>query len=207
MHQRALGCVVLLIGLGMCGCTSLSTTPVGAPAIRCIFDTDCKIEVSDLVDTFMVPLASGSGRLQSRSQPPGEAGTLGAGVYAHEYRVDLTPVGALTGIVCVRSLSLDFGPVHALDYDSDGSTEDVYIITSGGLGTVAPSAASQDSGRVTFTFQPGVCPGNAPGNGETSYFFGLGSDSPSGPVTATLTFDDGSSVTVAARSPAGPAGP
>jgi len=207
MHKRAFLCVSLLIGVGMCGCTSLSTTTVGAPAINCVFDTDCKIEVSDLVDTFEVPLASGSGRLQSRSQPPGEAGTLGAGVYAHEYRVDLTPVGALTGIVCVRSLSLDFGPVHPLDYDSDGFTEDVYIVISGGLGTVAPSAVSQSNGRVTFTFQPGVCPGNAPGNGETSYFFGLGSNSPASPVIATLTFDDGSSVTVDAHSPAGSAGP
>ena len=201
MLKRAFPLVVLLLAAGASGCRSLTIAPVGAPAINCVFDGDCTIEVTDFVDEFTVPLASGNGRLQSRSQPPGEAGTPGAGLYAHEYRVNLTPSGALTAIVCVRSLSLDFGPIKRLDYDADGDLDDVYVVTSGGLGTVAPSAARQRGGRVTFTFQPGVCPGNAPGNGQTSFSFGLASEHPAGPVTSTVRFEDGSSTTVDARSP------
>ena len=201
MLKRAFPLLVLLLAAVASGCGSLSIATVGAPGINCVFDTDCTIEVTDFVDEFPVPLASGDARLQSRSQPPGEAGTAGAGLYAHEYRVNLTPVGALVGIVCVRSLSLDFGPIAPLDYDGDGDLEDVYVVTTGGLGTVGPSAASQSGDRVTFTFQPGVCPGNAPGNGETSFFFGLASSQPAGPVAATVGFDDGTSTTVDARSP------
>lgn len=71
--------------------------------------------------------------------------------------MDLTPVGALTAIPCVRSLSPDFGPIEKLDYDGDSDLDHAYVVTSGGLGTVGPSAASQSGDRVTFTFQPGVC--------------------------------------------------
>jgi hypothetical protein len=202
MLERALALVALLVfGAGASGCGSLTIATVGAPAINCVFDSDCTITVSDFVDEFGVPLASGDARLQSRSQPPGEAGTAGAGLFAHEYRVDLTPTGALTAFVCVRSLSLDFGPIERLDYDGDGDLDHLYVVTSGGLGTVAPSSASRSGGRVTFDFQPGVCPGNAPGNGETSFFFGLASADPAAPVEATVRFDDGSSTTVDARSP------
>ena len=202
MLARAFIVLVLVIaGAGASGCGSLAIAPVGAPAVNCVFDTDCTITVSDFVDEFTVPFASGDARLQSRSQPPGEPGTAGAGLYAHEYRVNLTPVGALTTVVCVRSLSLGFGPIERLDYDGDGDLDHVYVVTSGGLGTVAPSSASQSGGRVTFTFQPGVCPGNAAGNGETSYFFGLASQDPAGSVEATVGFDDGTSTTVDARSP------
>ncbi|MCI0346804.1 MAG: hypothetical protein L0221_15380, partial [Chloroflexi bacterium] len=92
-------------------------------------------------------------------------------------------------------------PIERLDYDGDSDLDHLYVVTSGGLGTVAPSSASRSGGRVTFNFQPGVCPGNAPGNGETSFFFGLASEDPAGPVEATVRFDDGTSTTVDARSP------
>ena len=49
----------------------LGIATVGAPAVNCVFDTDCTITVSDFVDEYPVPFASGDGRLQSRSQPPG----------------------------------------------------------------------------------------------------------------------------------------
>jgi len=202
MLERALALVaILLLVGGAFGCGSLTVANVGAPAINCVFDTDCTITVSDFVDEFTVPVARPDARLQSRSQPPGEAGTPGAGLYAHEYRVDVTPAAGTTAIVCVRRLSLDFGQIERLDYDGDGDLDHVYVVTSGGLGTVAPSSASRSGGRVTFTFQPGVCPGNAPGNGQTSFFFGLASSDPAGPVEATVGFDDGTSTTVDARSP------
>lgn len=200
-HRASRLLVVLALGFAIGGCRSLTIASVGAPAVNCVFDTDCTITVSDFVDEFAVPAASGDARLQSRSQPPGEPGTPGEGLYAHEYRVDLTPVGALTGVVCVRSLSLDFGEIARLDYDGDGRSEDVYVVTSGGLGSVGPSSASKNGNRVTFHFVPGVCPGNAPGNGETSFFFGVASTRPPGPVTALIRFDPGASTAAEARSP------
>jgi len=46
--------------------------------------------------------------------------------------------------------------------------QDVYVVTSGGLGSVGIASAEQTGGMVTFNFAvAGVCPG------QTSYFFGL----------------------------------
>jgi hypothetical protein len=189
-----------LLAVTTSGCT-LSIATVSAPDINCRFDHDCTITVEDSVGAIPVPFGSGEGRLQSRTQPPGEAGTPGAGLFAYEYRVDLTPVGGLTAQICVNKLSLDFGPIERLDYDRDGDLDHVYVVTGGGLGSVAPSSARRSGDRVTFSFSPGVCPGNAPGNGETSYFFGLASQDPAQPVTATVSFSDGTTAAVAARAP------
>ncbi len=191
---------VPLLALVASGC-SLHIASVSAPDINCIFDNDCKITVDDSTGAIPVPAATPDGVLQTRTQPPGEAGTAGQGLYAYEYRVDLTGVGALTAQICVDGLSLEFGPIEALDYDVDGDLDDVYVITAGGLGSVAPSSASRNGNRVTFSFNPPVCPGNAPGNGETSFFFGLASADPHQPVSATVGFTDGTSAPVPARAP------
>ncbi len=191
---------VLLLVLAAPGC-SLNIASVSSPDINCRFDNDCTITVNDSIGAIPVPLATPDGRLQSRTQPPGEPGTPGQGLYAYEYRVDLTPAGALTAQICVDSLSLDFGAIEPLDYDVDGDLDDVYVVTAGGLGSVAPFRARRNGDRVTFTFNPPVCPGNAPGNGETSYFFGLASTDPHQPVSATVGFTDGTSIEATARAP------
>lgn len=191
---------LLLLLLAASGC-SLSIASVSAPDINCRFDTDCTITVNDSLGSIPVPAGTPQGRLQTRTQPPGEPGTDGAGLYAYEYRVDLTPVGGLTAIVCVDSLAVDFGPISRLDYDGNGSLDDVYVVTGGGLGSVAPTSANRSGNRVTFHFNPPVCPGNAPGNGETSYFFGLASTHTDHPINATVHFTNGTSASVPARAP------
>jgi hypothetical protein len=192
------------LGLAASACGSLRIVPVSSTDLNCRFDTDCTIDVSDFVDTFEVPFGSGEARLQSRSQPPGEPGTPGHGLYAHEYRVNLTPVAGLTALICVQSLAFDFGPVQRLDYDFDGTLDDVYVVTQGGIGSVGPSAASRGGDRITFSFEPPVCPGSSPGRGESSYFFGLASTDPAGPIVAAVGFSNGESATVDAHSPGGP---
>lgn len=202
MSRLARLALPLVALVAVSGC-SLSIATVSAPDINCRFDADCTIPVeNDLVGDFAVPAASGEGRLQSRTHPVGEPGTPGEGLYPFVYRVDLTPVGALTAAICVRSLSVDFGPIERLDYDEDGDLDHIWVTTGGGLGTVAPSSASRSGDRVTFNFAPpGVCPGNSPGTGETSYFFGLASTRDDGPATATVGFSDGTSATVDALAP------
>lgn len=201
-NRRAVTLVALvLLGTGASGCRSLTIVPVTAPDINCVFDTDCTITVSDSVGAISVPFASAGGRLQSRTQPPGEPGTPGQGLYAYEYRVDLTQAAGLTAVICVDRLTIEFGPIERLDYNRDGRPDDVYVVTGGGLGSVAPSAVSQSGRNVTFRFQPGVCPGNAPGNGETSFFFGLASTTPARPIVSTVGFGNGSSAGVDARAP------
>ena len=202
MSNRPLVPVALvLLTANAAKCQTLSIVEVAAPDINCVFDTDCTITVSDTVGPIPVPLATAGGRLQSRTFPPGEPGTAGEGLFAYDYRVDLTPAAGLTAQICVNRLTLDFGPIERLDYNRDGRPDDVYVVTRGGLGTVAPSSATQSGRNVTFNFSPGVCPGNAPGNGETSYFFGLASQQTARPIVASVRFSDGSLASVDACAP------
>ena len=167
------------------GC-SLKIVEVGAPAINCKFDTDCTITVNDFVDTFSMPASSGQGRLQSRMFPVGEPGTVGQGLFPYQYRIDLTSVAGLTALPCVHELRIQSGPLEALDYDDDGKKEHVYVVTSGGLGTVRPTKAKRNRGAIVFEFSPAVCAGSSPGGGQTSYFFGVASKNPPRSVTARL---------------------
>lgn len=184
-----------------CGNQNLDIVEVGAPAINCIFDTDCTITVSDSSDELILEGMAGSGFLQSRTQPVGEPGTVGEGLYAYEYRIDLRQLAGILHIACVNSFSLDFGPVSALDYDGDGNSEDVYVVTSGGLGNVAPTTAELSGDTLTFHFSPGVCAGSAPGNGDSSYFFGLASAFTPRYVEARVQDSEGNEYLLEARAP------
>ena len=165
----------------------ISMVPVGFPAINCVFDTDCTITVNDFTDTVTLSGATGSGFLQSRQFPIGEPGTQGAALYPYLYRLDLrniAPAGNENG--CIFDLTLDFGPIVPLDYDGDGTAEEAFIATSGGVGDFGPDFADQNGDLVTFTWHNGLCPGN------TSFFFGLASTQPPETRSATLdgaTFD------------------
>jgi len=200
-RARSILLAVLLLPLVTSGCSTLSLVHVSAPDINCRFDLDCTITVDDSVSAIPVPLATPDGRLQSRTQPPGEPGTPGQGLFAYEYRIDLRPAGALTAQICVDTLSMEFGPIAQLDYDLDGNLDDAYVVTAGGLGTVAPSQMRLTADTLTFSFNPPVCPGNAPGNGESSYFFGVASTDPQQAISANVHFTNGTTATVGARGP------
>lgn len=194
--------LILICTLAFIACTTnLTVVTVGAPAINCIFDADCTITVDDSSDDVVLNGMSGSGFLQTRTFPVGEAGTPGAGLYAYQYRIDLSQMAGITFLAGVKELSLDFGPVSSLDYNGDGSPDDVYVVTSGGLGSVAPSAVEQSSNRITFKFNPSISPGSAPGNGQSSFFFGLTSTFPAQPVEARIVDTQNNNYTLEARAP------
>jgi hypothetical protein len=125
------------------------------------------------------------------------------GLYAYEYRIDLRNAIGITYIPCISSMTIEFGPVvSTLDYDGDGVTGDqVYVVTSGGLGSVGLASAEKDGDDVTFGFSPPVCAGGHPGGGQSTFFFGLVSTQPSKPVTATVKETTGSVHEVQARAP------
>ncbi|MBI5611798.1 MAG: hypothetical protein HY942_01815 [Gammaproteobacteria bacterium] len=179
----------------------LTIVNVGAPAVNCKFDSDCKITVTDSATHFTLTATSGDAFLQSRTFPVGEAGTAAAGLYAYLYRIDLRQLAGLTALPCVHSLKITFGPVKSLDYNSDGTSDQVFVVTAGGLGSVAPSAADKVGNDITFSFNPPVCAGSSPGSGQSSYFFGLTSARADRTVTATLHDTLGGSTALNARAP------
>ena len=193
---------VFICSLVFAGCvTPLKVVNVNAPAVNCVFDTSCKVLVTDTTATIPLPTA-GTNFLQSRTFT-GKPGAPANGLYAYEYRFDLRNALGITYIPCISSMTIDFGPVvSTLDYDGDGEAGDqVYVVTSGGIGSIGLASAEKDNDKITFTFSSPVCAGGSPGTGQSTFFFGLVSTQPPGPVTATVKETTGPVHDVQARAP------
>lgn len=185
------------------GATDLKIVKVNAGIAKpftCLFNPSCKVTVTDSIGDIPLPGITGKAVLQSRTYQ-GEAGTPAAGLTAYEYRVNLTQAVGVGSIPCVASLAVDFGPVSSLHYSGGPTPEQVFVVTKGGLGTIAPVSAVQTGRSITFTFQPSVCAGSAPGKGDTSFFFGLASSKPPKAITAIVTLAGGAPLSVPARAP------
>jgi hypothetical protein len=193
MRKIALPLMMLACFSGMVQAANLNVVEVGAPAINCKFDTDCKITVSDIASKFSVPSLKGFGFLQSRTWPIGQPGTPGAKLYAYLYRVDVTQwqsdQSAVLFVPCVKELRLPFGPIAPLDYNGDGHKDQVFVITQGGLGSIKPATAVQNGNQIVFTFFPPACGHVIPGKGQTTYFIGLASTQPPQSVVAQVVHD------------------
>jgi hypothetical protein len=184
-----------LIALPASAQAALSVVNVGAPAINCVFNVTCIVTVNDSIGNFTPPGDSGNARLQSRTYP-GTAPAPAAGKRAYVYRVDMTAVKGLTAESCVASLRIKFGPIVQEPY-KPGQKNDMFVVTSGGLGSVGVASATAVGGTLTVNFAAGgVCPG------QTSYFFGLTSAT-TVPVasTATLIYSPSGSGSTAVRVP------
>lgn len=149
----------------------LTIVETGFPAVDCLFQASCTIVVSDSSSKVDLGFDSGSGFFQSRIWNAA-AGTPAAGKTGYLYRLDLR--GAAGYTECVVGVTMKFGPVAKLPYKS-GSTDDVFVGTSGGLGTIKLKSAEQDGSVITFTFSKPVCRKIGAVAGETTFFFGLAS--------------------------------
>lgn len=164
---------------------SLSVVSVNAPAINCVFETDCTIVVSDTVGTIPLPTITGTARLQSRTFT-GKPGSQAAGKTGYEYRVDLTQAQAIADVACITALFVDFGAISKLQYNAAGPADDVFVVTKGGLGTIGLASAEQTGNTVKFTFSQPVCAADTSSPGQTTFFFGLASSFAPKPITAGI---------------------
>jgi hypothetical protein len=180
----------------------LKVVNVAAPAINCVFTTasPCSIGVTDT--TADVPMsAGGTGRLQSRTFK-GLAGSSAAGMFAYEYRLNLTDAVGTVNIACIDWMTISFGPVvGTLDFDHDQKLDQVFVVTSGGIGTIGVASAVQTASTIRFKFSKPVCEGGTPGKGDSTFFWGLVSQQPPKDVTAILHETAGATHVVKARSP------
>ncbi len=158
--------------------TVVRIAEVSAPDINCVFDTDCVITVNDTTDIITLPLGTGSGFLQTRTWPVGEPGTQAEGLYGYEYRIDVRGIAGTLAIPCVSSFQLSFPNLVPLDYDGDSVLEEVFVVTSGGIGTIQPFLVDKVGDNLTFTFAPSACAGSFSGDGDSTFFIGLTSTSP-----------------------------
>lgn len=149
----------------------LSVVEVGAPAINCVFNPTCTITVDDSVGYVALPYitAPKTAWLQSRTYT-GVAGTPGAGLTGYEYRLSLTQASGTAE--CLGGLVLNFGPVAKLPY-KPGQPADVFVVTTGGLGTIGLKAAEKFGDVIVFDFAKPLCLEGGPSVKNTTFFFGL----------------------------------
>jgi hypothetical protein len=158
-----------------------------APSVNCIFSTTCTLYVSDMSSPIL-----GSGKIQSRIVQ-GQPGSAAAGKWLYLYRIDLRQVAGITSIPYVTQMAISgWGPVRQYDYNFDSvATDHVFNITAGGLGTKAVTSSTVFFGWTYFILNNPVYGGNFPGDGESSYFFGLVSDYPPSVKNASVDTDSG----------------
>jgi hypothetical protein len=153
--------------------------------VHCLFSPTCGITVTDYGADFPVSGGSGNGHLQSRIFQ-GQAGSAAAGKWVYEYRINMGPVAGYTYPPYADQLAIaSWGTVRQYDYNSDSiATDHVYNITSGGVGSKAVTSAYLSAPWSYFVLSGRVYAGSFPGDGESSYFFGLVSDQ--APVLRTV---------------------
>lgn len=154
---------------------------VDATELAQLFWGTPSITVEDTVGSF------GGGFVQSRTYP-----LTGAGLHVYEYRVARDGSGGAR----VQSITLALADVQAVEYRT-GRFDELYVVGSGGIGSVGVEVAARRGTEVTVRFSDG---GVAPGT--SSYFFGLCSAAPAEPAVATLVDGAGRRYEAAVRVPA-----
>lgn len=179
----------------------LAVVNVGFPAVNCVFSTACTISPTDSSGTIPLGGISGTAVLQSRTFV-GAAGSPAAGLNGYMYRVNLTNAVGIVNIPCITALRVSFGPVVSLQYNGAGPVDQVFVATSGGLGTIGLASADLTANNVTFTFSSPVCAGGSPGTGDTTFFFGLTSTAAPKAITAqAFALGGAGPMSVPARAP------
>ena len=98
---------------------------------------------------------------------------------------------------CIESLRIRIGPATSLLVPSPGGpiAGDVFVVTSGGTGTVGVASVEQTGAAVTVNFASPICPGSS------SLYFGFVSTNPPDEVTARLLLNNDTALTADALAP------
>ena len=159
---------------------ALNVVTTSAPQVNYVFSTDGTVTVTDMSSPIF-----GGGFLQSRIFQ-GEPGSPAAGKWVYEYRLDLRNAQSITDVPYATSVGLSTGPVLSYDYNFNNvATDQVFVVTAGGLGTIGLQSANYAFGYTTFKFSTAVWAG------DTSYFWGYVSSAPPQVVTATVATSHG----------------
>jgi hypothetical protein len=159
---------------------ALNVVNTSAPQVNYVFSTDGTVTVTDMSSPIF-----GGGFLQSRIYQ-GEPGSPAAGKWVYEYRLDLRNASDPVNQPFATSVALSSGPVLSYDYNFDSvATDQVFVITAGGLGTIGLQSASMFFNYTTFKFTSPVW------IGDTSYFWGYTSNYPPHVVSATVATSNG----------------
>jgi hypothetical protein len=182
---RALAGIAAAVAATAAQGQSLTVVEVNAPAVNCVFNASCTVTVNDSTGALAMPFITtpGTAWLQSRTYP-GAPGTPAAGKTAYVYRLSMTQAAGYAD--CVKGLVLNFGPVTKLPY-APGTLADVFVVTTGGLGTIGIASAQKTGDVIEFTFKGGgLCLSGGADVKNTTFFFGLAAATPPMATSAHL---------------------
>jgi hypothetical protein len=171
---------------------ALPFVKVDATDLSRLFWASDSVVVEDTTAPLVLEEAAGEGFLQSRTYPPGTT-PQARGLVVCEYRVALEGVA---GKGRIQSLAIDAGAFEPVEY-RPGEEAEAYVVTSGGIGSVALGAVSRAGRMVTFSFDDGGV-----GAGSSSCFFGFCTRGEVGAGVASLVDGAGRTYEVPARVPA-----
>jgi len=148
----------------------LKVVEANAPKVNCVFQADCKIPVTDTSSNISLPFlaAPGTAWVQSRTFE-GEADAPGAGTTGYLYRLSMTEA---SGSGCILGFNLNFGPHKQLPY-ANNELADVYVITTGGVGSIGLKSAERNGDSIAFMLASPLCADGPRDNKKTTFFFGL----------------------------------
>jgi len=163
---------------------SLQIKNVSAPGIYCHFNPGCGVSPEQTSASFTAPNLMVSCVLQSRSF---EGATMNAaGTYGYEYSLTLNNDGERgTNFFTVNSLTLDFDSPQPFAFGNHASNQ-VWVVTDGGPGTVAPGSVNFSGTNVVIQFDPPLVLATITNKAVSTYSFGLISTSKPRVTTALL---------------------
>jgi hypothetical protein len=150
---------------------SLQLDNVNYPGIYCRFSPNCSVSPTEQSDSFAPTNLAATCVLESRSFPGSSMDS--AGRYGYEYRLVLNNAGATgTNFLTIDSLTLHCG---APDYFAFGehASNQVWVVTTGGPGDIAPASADAAKKKITFSFSPPLVLATETNQNVSTYYFGM----------------------------------
>jgi hypothetical protein len=89
------------------------------------------------------------------------------------YRISLTEAAGSAD--CLGGLVLNFGPLAKLPY-LNNQLADVFVVTTGGLGTISLKSAERFGNVIVFELAKKLCLAGGADIKNTTFFFGLAAD-------------------------------
>jgi hypothetical protein len=186
LFVRLLFVSMAIVALAGPASAALNVVTTSAPQINCVFSTTCRVTVTDM----SAPIFNG-GFVQSRIYQA-LPGSPAAGNWVYEYRVSLTNDVAILGANYVTQLIVPFGPTQSYDYNFNGvATDQVFVVTQGGLGNIGLASAGTFFGLVGLNFSSPIYEGSNQTPGDSSYFIGMVSPYPPHVVNGTAVTNAG----------------
>jgi hypothetical protein len=171
--KKYLACLAVVLACSLpLNAAPLRIVHVAAPGVICSFSTNCIMHGIDLGSPLAVPGTTGAGRLISRTFKA-EPGTAAAGGGVYIYCVDASGIRSSSTNDGIMRLSVPFQNVRRLPFGTSDTNAQMFVITQGGMGQVAPASASITTTNLTVFFNPPVHFGSGATPGQTSYFFGV----------------------------------